>query len=263
MGSFTAVSTGMLVGGDISVRAKEHLTKADIVFSLVPNGVADYWLSQLNSNVVSLQSLYAKHKHRMDSYEEMVELMMAQVRKGKRVCGAFYGHAGVFAWPPHETIRTAKKEGYHAEMLPGVSADAALYSDLGIDPCDSGIQAFEASQFLFYQHQINPISHVILWQIGLIGEHTGRSFDRPELGAQLLVEHLTQWYPLDHEVVLYECAMMAIESPRIETIKLKDIVDAELSLITTLLIKPFGDMKPNLSILKQLGIEEEDIAKRD
>jgi hypothetical protein len=36
--------------------------------------------------------------------------------------GAFYGHPGEFAMPPHRVIETAKSEGYAAHIIPGISA---------------------------------------------------------------------------------------------------------------------------------------------
>ncbi len=262
-GSIVIVSTGMLIGGDITVRCQETIKQADVVFSLMSSAVGDSWLDELNPNHKSLQYLYGKTKHRMDTYEEMVEVMMQEVRKGKKVCGAFYGHAGVFAWAPHEAVRVAKKEGFEAKMLPGVSADMALFADLGIDPATKGVQAFEATQFLFYKHQINPVSHVILWQIGLIGEHSAKSFDIPEKGPQILVDYLSQWYPLDHSIALYECAVLPIFETRIERIKLGDLVKADLNLITTMVIEPLGELEPNEKILGKFGITEKMVGSRD
>ncbi|WP_251358725.1 SAM-dependent methyltransferase [Kangiella sp. TOML190] len=261
-GSLTIVSTGMLIGGDISVRCQEIIKQADQVFSLMSSAVGDSWLDKLNPNHQSLQYLYGKTKHRMDSYEEMVEVMMQAVRQGKKVCGAFYGHAGVFAWAPHEAVRVARKEGFEANMLPGISADLALYADVGIDPATQGVQAFEATQLLFYKHNINPAGYVILWQIGLIGEYTARSFDFPEKGPAILVEHLSQWYPLDHSIILYECAVLPILETRIERMELKDLVNAELNLITTMVLEPYGELEANDEILNKFNISEALIAKR-
>ena len=58
--------------------------------------------SKVNDDVIRPldQPLYAEGKSRQDTYREMVGLMLAEVRAGKRVCGAFYGHPGVFADVP-------------------------------------------------------------------------------------------------------------------------------------------------------------------
>ena len=95
----------------------------------MPHTLAERWLERLNPNVKSLQPFYGVGKYRMQSYEEMIEAMMVEVRKGKKVCGAFYGHAGVFACVPRLTIDKAREEGFRALMEPGISAEACLYAD--------------------------------------------------------------------------------------------------------------------------------------
>src|SRR3546814_14587936 len=77
------------------------------------------------------------------TYREMVAAMLAEVRAGRRVCGAFYGHPGVFARVPHKAIAQARAEGFEAHMEAGVSAEDCLYADLGIDPGEVGCQHYE------------------------------------------------------------------------------------------------------------------------
>ena len=44
----------------------------------------------MNSDVRSLQTLYAEGKDRRDTYKEMVEAMMVEVRAGKKVAISSY-----------------------------------------------------------------------------------------------------------------------------------------------------------------------------
>lgn len=261
-GQFVAVSTGMLLAGHISVRARSYLEHADVIFCLVPHSLIETWLKQINPNVISLQSLYAEGKHRMDTYEEMVSMMMAEVRAGKNVCGAFYGHAGVFAWAPHETVRQATAEGYKAHMEPGISAEACLYADLGIDPGTCGAQHFEASQFLFYDHIPNNRGYLILWQIGLVGEHTATKLSTNTKWVKQFVEHMLEWYSPEHEVIIYEAAVLPIESVRKDKVQLKDLHKQTLKLYSTLVVPPSVKLSANKKVLDQFTIKEEDIAKR-
>ena len=259
-GEFIAVSTGMNLGGQISVIAKDYIQKADIVFALMPHTLAERWLERLNPNVRSLQPYYGVGKYRMQSYEEMIEAMMAEVRKGRKVCGAFYGHAGVFACVPRLTIEQARNEGFRALMEPGISAEACLYADLGIDPGVHGIQGYEASQFLFYNQILNNAAYTIMWQIGIVGEHTATQFEtRPEWVA-VFVERLKAWYPLSHQVILYEAAVLPIEEPRMDYLQLKDLPAAQMSTKTTLVIPPVRDLELNMEVLQAMGLQPEDIA---
>lgn len=257
-GSFIAVSTGMLLAGHITVRCKKIIEDADVVYCLVPHVLSEKWIQSLNSNVISLQQFYAEGKYRMDSYNEMVEAMLADVKAGKNVCGAFYGHAGIFACVGHKTIAQAREEGFAAYMEPGVSAEACLYSDLGFDPGDYGVQSLEVNQFLFFNHELNTKSYILLWQVALAGEHTATTFKVGKNRIQSLIDYLTRWVPLEHEVILYEAQFLPVEEVRADRVALKDLINQELKLHTTLVIPPVESLKVNTKLLKKMGIKESD-----
>ncbi|MCE9679209.1 SAM-dependent methyltransferase [Shewanella sp. AS1] len=261
-GRLVCVGTGLTVAGQISVISRSHIENAEVVFALVPDAFAFNWLKKLNGDVRSLQPYYAQEgevKNRRESYEQMVEAILTEVRANKRVVCALYGHPGVFACVGHIAIKRARQEGYQAQMEPGISAEACLWADLGIDPGRSGHQSFEASQFMFYDHTPDPSTHLLLWQIGIAGEHTLTEFHTNADRLQILVEHLNQWYPLEHEVILYEAVNLPVQSPRIETILLRDLPFAQLNAITTLLIPPAKMMGVNHRVLAKLGITEADL----
>ena len=261
-GSLVCVGTGLNLAGQISVLSKSYIENADVVFSLVPDGFAQRWLETLNSDVRSLQPYYAQGdetKSRRDTYDQMVQAILNAVRDGKKVVCALYGHPGVFACVSHFAIELARGEGYRAKMEPGISAEACLWADLGIDPGHSGHQSFEASQFMFYKHTPDPTTHLLLWQIGIAGEHTLTEFHTSSDRLQVLVEQLNEWYPLDHEIILYEAPNLPIQQPRIDKFPLKDLPFAQLSAISTLLIPPSRKLEVNHEILAKLGITEADL----
>src|SRR5690606_5342070 len=117
-GSLVCVGIGMTLGSHLTALARDHIRSADVVFTGLSDGIIELWIARMNPDVRSLQSLYREGKSRMDTYREMVETMLAEVRAGKRVCAAFYGHPGVFAWPTHKAIEIARSEGYSARMEP-------------------------------------------------------------------------------------------------------------------------------------------------
>lgn len=253
-GTYVAVSTGMLLAGHISIRAKKIVEEADIVLSLMPHPIAENWLESISKEHISLQSYYSEGKHRKQSYHEMCERILLEVRKGKNVCGAFYGHAGVFACVPHDSIKLAREEGYSAYMEPGISAEACLYSDLEIDPGSSGIQSYEASQFLFYDHQPNIASYLLLWQVALAGELTAKTFKTDKKNIEALVNYLLNWYPPEHELILYEAAFLPLDTVRKERIKLSDLSSATLNLHTTLVVPPARKMRINKELVESLSV---------
>lgn len=261
-GTLVCVGTGLNLAGQISVLSKSYIENADVVFSLVPDGFAQRWLESLNGDVRSLQPYYAQGdevKNRRDTYAQMVQAILVEVRLGKKVVCALYGHPGVFACVSHFAIAQAREEGYSAKMEPGISAEACLWADLGIDPGNSGHQSFEASQFMFYRHTPDPTTHLLLWQIGIAGEHTLTQFTTSSDRLQILVEQLSEWYPLEHEIVLYEAPNLPVQSPRIDRLPLKELPFAELTPISTLLIPPSRELEFNTEILAKLGILEADL----
>ncbi|WP_244325773.1 SAM-dependent methyltransferase [Shewanella aestuarii] len=262
LGRLVCVGTGMQLAGQVGALSQSYIELADIVFTLLPDGFAERWVESLNSNVCSLQGYYAQKgeiKNRRETYAQMVEAILTQVRQGKLVVCALYGHPGVFACVSHMAIRQAKTEGYEASMLPGISAESCLWADLGIDPGTSGHQSYEATQFLLYDHTPDPCSHLLLWQIALAGEHTLTQFSTTSAKLQVLVDHLSQWYPLSHEVIIYEAANLPFQMPRMDKIKLSELVTAELKAISTLLIPPAKKLIFNQNVLKRLGISEVEI----
>ena len=252
-GSLACVGLGMMLGAHLSPRSRSHIEQADVVFALVSDPLVELWLQDMRPDVRSLQPYYAEGKQRTATYREMVEAMLVEVRAGRRVCGVFYGHPGVFASVPHRSIEQARGEGFEAHMEPGISAEDCLYADLGIDPGWFGCQHYEASQFMFYQRRIDPSAYLVLWQVGIAGD---RSLSRFATGAdyrRLLVELLAQDYPLAHEVIAYEAATLPITTPRMGKMPLSGIVEAELGMQTTLVVPPSRPMQRNHAMLERVA----------
>ena len=237
-GSLACVGIGMTLGSHLSARTRSYIEQADVVFVLVSDGLIELWLQGMNADVRSLQPYYREGKSRLQTYRQMMDAILAEVRGGKRVCGAFYGHPGVFAWLPHRAIETARREGFSAHMEPGISSEDCLYADLGIDPGARGCQHYEASQFMLYRRCIDPSAWLILWQIGIAGDQTLKRFATGEAHRQVLVDVLTRHYPLDHEVIVYRAATLPFQSPRIERLPLGALPGAEVGMADTLAVPP-------------------------
>ena len=89
--------------------------------------------------------------------------MFKEVRKGKRVCVATYGHPTVCDATTEVLIKTCRSEGYAATVLPGISSVATLLSDLGIDP-SPGLMVVTAQQLVESTRECNG-------RLDLIGRH--------------------------------------------------------------------------------------------
>ena len=252
-GSLVNVGIGMTLGSHISPLSRSYIEKSDVVFVAASNKLVEEWVCSMNDDVRSLQVYYNEGTSRMITYKNMVNAIMSEVREGKKVCGAFYGHPGVFAWAPHETIRIAHAEGYHAHMQPGISAEDCLYADLGIDPGTKGCIHYEASQFMFKKKMVDPTAYLVLWQVGVAGDKSLSKFSIASDYKQVLVNMLIKIYPAEHEITLYECAVLPIENARIDKIKLKDLAYADVCLKTTVLIPPCKESEDNTKILEEIA----------
>ena len=243
---------GMTLGSHLTPLARSHIEQADVVFVAVSDNVVEMWLERMHPDVRSLQPYYGAGKPRIDTYREWVEVLMAEVRAGKRVCAVFYGHPGIFAWSPHKVIEAAHAEGFPARMEPGISAEDCLYADLGIDPGKFGCQHLDASQVLFYDKRIDTTGYVVLWQVGVVGN---RSIANPVHGAgyrELLVEVLAREYPLDHKILVYRCATLPIEQPRVRRMTLQDICDADIPAEETVILPPARTLRRNKLVAERL-----------
>lgn len=253
-GSIACVGMGMTLGSHLSPLARSHIEHADVVFAALSDAIVERWLERMHPDVRSLQPYYGNgDKSRMITYREWVEVMMAEVRADKRVCAVFYGHPGIFAWSPHEVIKVARAEGFQAHMEPGISAEDCLYADLGIDPGRYGCQHYEANQLVFSETRINPCAHLVLWQVGLVGDYSGKRFSTGPEYRQVLVEVLSQDYPLDHEVIVYRGATLPIEEPRIRRVPLRDLPTTAVSSEETVILPPASPPRPNRVIRERLA----------
>jgi len=249
-GSLVVVGTGIRTVGHLTMEALAWMERADEIIHLVADPVAEALITGLKpGKEFTLQCFYGEGKPRAESYDEMIEFILSHVRAGVLVCGAFYGHPGVFAYPPHESIRRARAEGYAAWMLPGVSAEDCLFADLGVDPAVGGCQSYEATDFLINRRIIDPSSQLILWQIGALGDWTYRPSGYDRRSLPILLHKLLQHYPPTHEVVLYEAPLFPNCAPTITRIALAQLTSIPLSAAYTLYLPPARAANPDYDVL--------------
>lgn len=250
--NLVTVGSGIRTVGQLTMEALAWIRAADKVLYVVADPVAEELIHTLNPKAAeSLSYLYAENKMRAETYKEMIEIMLAYVRKGKRVCFVAYGHPGVFVYPTHEAIRRARAEGYKARMLPGISAEACLLADMGIDML-AGAQSFEATDFLVNQRWLDPCSHVMLWQIGGLGDPTFKRYQFEIRGLPQLVRKLLYWYNPWHTAYLYEAPLYPGVDPSIRPGPLGHLAYAYISPSATLYIPPIGTPRADEAIAREL-----------
>jgi uncharacterized protein YabN with tetrapyrrole methylase and pyrophosphatase domain len=227
------------MGVHLTPQSRAEIERAEEFHYLMVDELSDSWIAKLNPNSHSLRAHYAPDRKRSETYEAMVEQILASVRAGRRVCAAFYGHPGVCAFPSHEAIRRAREEGFSARMLASVSAEDCLFADLGVDPGKSGCQSYEATDFLLRPRTFDPTAALVLWQVAFIGITQAPVAPAPET-FKVLVEYLLEFYDPDHEAVLYEASPYPVGESSVKRIRLGDLADAELGPLATLYLAPRG-----------------------
>ena len=234
--SLTVVGTGIHIN-QVTLEARDAIRGADRVLYLVVDPLSIHWIRRWNANAESLQPLYKEGADRGEAYQAMVDRIMQRVAAREQVCAVFYGHPGVCVFPAHEAVRRARAEGIPTRMLPGVSTDACLFADLGVDPVLDGCQSFEASRFIQLKPAFDPRVPLVLWQAGLVFEAAHQAhYDQRNLG--LLVEALTPHYGMDHEVVAYVAAQYPGAAPAVKRVALGHLADSGIPAIATLYVPP-------------------------
>jgi uncharacterized protein YabN with tetrapyrrole methylase and pyrophosphatase domain len=238
-GSLTIVGTGVTMAAHITAEALAYITQAEKVLYLVTEPAMGIWLRDLNATAQTLDDLYAEGKPRHQTYREMTARILDHVRQGLGVVVVAYGHPGVFVESTHAALAEARALGYPARMLPAVSSQDCLLADLGINPGDHGCQFFEATDFLASRRRFDPTSHLLLYQVAVLGVRSVQarpSVLRPRL--QALTNVLSRAYPSTHRVTLYQAATLPACQPIVRRITLAKLPATRIPPMATLYVPP-------------------------
>ena len=244
-GSLTLVGTGVRFVRQVTQESRECLERSDRVLHLVDSSTAE-WIRSLNPNSESLQPFLEKEEEREEAYGVMSEHILSFVRKGLRVCAAFYGHPAFYSPCSRQTILKARQEGFAARMVPGISPQDCLFVDLGIDPGRSGIQSYDANMFLDRRIQIDSATPLILWQTDILKHDQWKRI-------QSLLAAL---YPENHILVLYEPPLSPIADARIGAVQISDLMEVEKRRPFPAIYVPPGKLQVNnLDMYDRLGMK--------
>lgn len=236
-GSLLIVGSGISSVAHLTVEAISAIKAADVVFHLVIDQMTRNWLHQLQQDVRPLYHHYKKGVKRIESYENIVDEIMTEVRRGSDVVALFYGHPGILVYSGHHALKKAHEEKFYARMLPGISANACLIADLGIDPAE-GWQSYEATYFLNHDKKIDITTPLLLWQVGALGELTfspGNILDKAFDGV---ISKLTALYGAEHDICIYEAPEFSILKPIINWIRLDKVEKKDFLPMSSLFIPP-------------------------
>ena len=224
-GSLLVAGCGL--AGIDGLRDIEHeVADAQVVFYCLSSPIMRLWIRQRRPDALDLAALYDEDD-RFYTYIQMSELIVASTRLGLATVAVFYGHPGVFCSPGHQAVRAANGEGLRARMRPGLSALDYLVADVGFDPAIPGLQMFEATRLVSGNHRIDPSLHVVLWQVGVVGEMSGGPKMARNSGFNALATVLCDVYEPDQPLHHYICNTAAGVPPRLEAFYVSDLFKAE------------------------------------
>lgn len=239
-GSLTVVGTGIRAFTQLTLEAVAEMRLADVLLHVIGDPVQEELVHALNPAAQSLTHYYSPDLERIHTYEAMITHILAEVAAGRRVVAAFYGHPGVFVYPTHESIRRARATGHHARMLPAVSAEDCLIADLGIDPGD-GYHAYEATDFLYRQGPVDASVHLVIWQVGALGDSSGGGGHDTAMVADLARKLGTAYGP-GHPVTIYEAPFDPAGVPTIRRVPVAGLARSPIGMASTLYVPPWRSL---------------------
>jgi tetrapyrrole methylase family protein/MazG family protein len=256
--SLVVVGSGIKFMSHLTVESKAYIEQSQKVLYLVNEPAIEEWIHKINPQAESLDPIYTQHNFRIHSYQAITNYILDILRQKKHICVVLYGHPTIFAKPALDAVIVAKKEGYYAKILPGISAEDCLFADLLIDPGSHGCLSFEATDFLIHTKLVDTSCHLILWQASIIGALTHPESHDNTKGSQLLLNYLTQHYDLNHPIIVYTAAQYPGLEPIIEQSVLKNLLTVKQSRTSLLYIPPVKKRAYDESILRALEIKISD-----
>ncbi|MCC7006507.1 MAG: hypothetical protein IT497_07670 [Ottowia sp.] len=257
VGELTIIGSGIETVG-FSLGDEALIRAADAVFYCVADPATVIWIKDIRPDAYDLYVLYDDHKVRYTTYMQMSEAMLYHVRQGKKVVAIYYGHPGVFVLSTHRSIQIARREGHLATMRAGVCALDCLCADLGVDPCHPGLQTHEATDMLIRQRKPDTGLHVVLWQVGLIGEMGFRRKGYINSNFSVLIDYLQSFYGKDYPITHYVASRYPTIPPLIETLPLSALHDPTTQLkvtgISTFYLSPKETVEADPVMLQRLGL---------
>jgi len=249
--------------GHMTLETESYIKNAELVLVVAPNPLSIQHIRKLNDNVENLGRFYRDDLTRLQTYHGMADYMVSRVKDGQNVCTIFYGHPGIFVLSTHIAHEKLSELDYPVKMLPGISADACLFADLNIDPASTGCQSFEATQFLLTKREFDTCAGLIIWQIGLVGEHTLKQQSPGKHGLKAITKLLQKHYPREHNVCLYQAPTLPGFKPQIHWFPLGELPNREVCSTMTLYVPPCGELIFAKERLSWLELKESDLSAWD
>jgi uncharacterized protein YabN with tetrapyrrole methylase and pyrophosphatase domain len=235
----------------MTLQVQSVIQKSDCVVYLVNDPAMKRWIIDNSVQSISLDPIYFSFRDRNQSYEAISREIINIVKNNRNTCFVIYGHPLFLTNASEQIIKDIEQSSLdvQVEILPGISSLDCLFCDLRIDPGPRGIQAYEATEFITKNYVINSCSHLVLWQIGVVGIKTVIADERDlkcsterSHALSKVKERLMTWYQQDHPVVLYTASIYpSIPFERID-ISISHLDTVSIPRLSTAYIPPFSGL---------------------
>ncbi|KAL5477556.1 hypothetical protein EMCRGX_G024367 [Ephydatia muelleri] len=257
-GRLVILGSGIRCAGQFTTEAISHIKNADKVLYCISDPVTETYIRDLFPGAMDLAVFFDGSKDRYDSCVQMAEACLFFARQGLYTVAIFPGHPGISSLPSLRAMQIAKKQGICTEMLPGISLEDSLFSDLGIDPSYYGFQVIGATDFLLFDRRLMTDAHVVIKHVGCIGEQCVTPTGVGASNLSILVKQLQKVYGLDYGVVHYYPSQYPTCKPFMDRRPLSDFLKSEMYKTITpfshIYIPPMSTSCINKEMAVQLGI---------
>src|SRR5690606_3679363 len=245
-GRLVCVGLGLAAGAHLTEQVRTHIERADVVFVDAPHTSFAAQLMSMHPDVRCLGCDEADPSTSAQHQRAFVDTLLQEVRRGRSVCAAFFGHPTLSGRSAAVAIQLARAEGYAAHMAPGISIEDSLYADLAIDPTLYGCQHYDAHQLVRYRRSLDSSAYLMLWNAAHPPETTPTPANTLAY-RKLLLEALSQEYPADHIVLVYKPALDGSSGPEILRLPLMFLAEADIGTHACVVIPPAAELLPEPS----------------
>jgi uncharacterized protein YabN with tetrapyrrole methylase and pyrophosphatase domain len=219
------VGYGNRLPNDFTLELLAVLKRCKRIFAVPPIHAPDFGIPAMET----LMHLYSPDRNRIETYKEMVELVLAAAAADPPVAFSTYGSAMVGTYATHSILELAPQRGLTVHVTGATSSFDGIWADLNIDPC-LGFEIWEANALVRLGLEPNTRAHLLLPQAPILNVQGGLDTETMtmERGSNVsaLRDHLLRFYPPDHEVHFVTTGSGAgpyLRGPDIETVALRDL----------------------------------------
>jgi uncharacterized protein YabN with tetrapyrrole methylase and pyrophosphatase domain len=236
--------SGIKFASQLTTESLSAIKNSDMVFYLLNDPASEKFISDLAKSSRSLNDIYFSHKSRKDSYSAIVDKILKTVNKCELVTFVNYGHPLFLCDITLDLINRAEADDIDIIKLPGISSFDCIISDLLINVGKDGVQAYEATDFVLNDYQVNTSSNLILWQVGVIGieqvirsDSLLNSKQKMDMLEKLQLK-LTSFYSSSHPINLYTASMYSHLPFENKSVSISDLLTLNINRLATAYIPP-------------------------